>query len=96
LGENLGVRRRCISALHRYFGPDKAKFLVKRHDAISRCSKYPRHSAAITHDRVHQRATNAPPSMILRDDQHRNVAVRHPIGKGAQETDDFATLYRDD
>jgi hypothetical protein len=34
--------------------------------------------------------------VILRDDQHGNVAVRHAIGKGTQEAYDFATLYRDD
>ena len=92
----LGVRRPCTWALHRHFGPDKADFFVKLHDPISRRAKHPGHSSIITHNCVDQRATNAPASVSFGDYQHRNVAVRHPIGKGTQETNDFATVDRDE
>src|SRR4030095_13653232 len=83
-------------ALHRHLRTDKANSFIELRNAVSRCAKHPGHSAIIAHDRIDQGAADAFAPMILRDDDHRNVAVGHAVGERAQEPHDLAILDRDE
>jgi hypothetical protein len=90
------VRCPCTWTLHRHFRPDKANLFVKLRDSISRRAKYPGHSSIIAHKCVDQRVANALTPVTFGDDEHRNVAVRHPVAKGTQKPNDLAVLDRDE
>lgn len=40
-------------------------------------------------------AADAPAPVTFRNDDHRNIAVRHPVGKRAQESNDLTIVDRD-
>ena len=51
--------------------------------------------AIVAHDDLYQSLADAATAMTFCHDEHRQVAVRYSIAKGARETDDFAVVDGD-
>ena len=78
--------------LHCDFRFGEAELFVERSNTRRERPQNPSDSPVVAHGRFDQRAAYAFSPMLLGHDEHRNVAVRYAVAKGAQEAAYFATL----
>ena len=71
---------------------DEPELLVEGGNTRPARSQDPRHASIGAHDGLNQGATDALAPMALRHDDHRNVAVRQPIGQRSDEADDLGSF----
>src|SRR5216117_1609113 len=90
--ELLGVRCPRTWTLHCDFRFGEAKLLIERSNTRRDRPQNPSDSPVFAHGRFDQSAAYALSPMLLGHDEHRNVAIRHTVAKGAQEAQYFAAL----
>jgi hypothetical protein len=88
----LGVRCPRTWTLHCDFRFREAKLLVESRNSLWDRTQNPSDSPVVAHGRFDQGAAYAFSPMLLGHDEHRNVAIRYAVAKGAQEAAHFATL----
>src|SRR5213075_2910793 len=73
--------RSLTGTLHRDFRGGKSQRFVERRHPVSRRPKHPRDFGVVAHGSTYQRAPDALATVLLRHDEHGDVAVRHSVGQ---------------
>src|SRR5690348_1872102 len=79
-------------SFHGHVGPIEANLLVEAGDAVPGGTQHPCNAAVVTHRGPEHRAADSPALVLRGHDQHRDVAVGHAVGDGANEAQDLVAL----